>query len=507
VKEYITHYEKTWDKLMEYQDRYPLQEYAERSVLTTWKMSYEQVRTMKPEAARLLDQWAFLHPGDMSYELLENYIRSSEGSEEARGCESIAEDVLSFKDSVGVLAQYSLVNKTEGMSSFSIHAVVHEWSLYNIVDDRAREQLCVRAIRMVAKSVPTTKDAGDLQAARKLLLHTRMAARRHVKMREVANLQLELHRVAYFMSDWESSQEVVSLYLRALRGKEEAWGAKHTSTLHTLNNLGNLYADQGKMKEAEEMLLQALRGFEEAWGAKHTSTLDTVNNLGLLYWKQGKMKEAEEMLLRALRGKEEAWGAKHTSTLHTLNNLGLLYADQGKMKEAEEMLLRVLRGKEEVWGAKHTSTLNTVNNLGPLYADQGKMKEAEEMLLRALKGFEEAWGAKHTSTLDTVNNLGRLYADQGRMKEAEEMLLRALKGYEEAWGPEHVSTLDTVYGLGNLCRDQGEVAKAKEMYERAAEGYEDVEVDREAHIVYIRNQLSLLVATDGEAERGCQPIG
>jgi hypothetical protein len=45
------------------------------------------------------------------------------------------------------------------------------------------------------------------------------------------------------------------------------------------------------------------------------------------------------------------------------------------------------------------------------------------------------------------------------------------------------------------------------MYERAAEGYENVEVDREAHIVYIREQLSLLVATDCEAQRGCQPIG
>jgi len=275
----------------------------------------------------------------MLYELIGDYTRTFENSEEARDCKLIATNKLSFQDSVGVLAQYSLVNKTEGMSSFSIHAVVHEWSLYNIVDDRAREQLCVRAIRMVARSISSSKDAGDLQAARKLLPHTRMAARRHVKMREVADLQLELHQVAHFMSDWESSQEMVNLYLRALRGKEEAWGAKHTSTL------------------------------------------DTVNNLGLLYWKQGKMKEAEEMLLRALRGKEEAWGAKHTSTL------------------------------------------------------------------------------------------------------------------------------DTVYGLGNLYRDQGEVAKAKDMYKWAAKGYEDVEVDREAHIVYIRNQLSLLAATDGEAERGSQHIG
>ena len=60
------------------------------------------------------------------------------------------------------------------------------------------------------------------------------------------------------------------------------------------------------MKEAEEMYVRALRGYEEAWGVKHTSTLDTVNNLGALYWKQDKMKEAEEMYVRALRGYEEA---------------------------------------------------------------------------------------------------------------------------------------------------------------------------------------------------------
>jgi hypothetical protein len=31
------------------------------------------------------------------------------------------------------------------------------------------------------------------------------------------------------------------------------------------------------------MLLRALRGYEDAWGAKHTSTLDTINYLGILY--------------------------------------------------------------------------------------------------------------------------------------------------------------------------------------------------------------------------------
>jgi hypothetical protein len=84
LEEYIAHYDKTWSELMSYQDRYPLQEYPKRSVLTTWKMSYEQVRAVKPEAARLLDQWAFLHPGDMPYELVGEYARSFEDSEDEK---------------------------------------------------------------------------------------------------------------------------------------------------------------------------------------------------------------------------------------------------------------------------------------------------------------------------------------------------------------------------------------------------------------------------------------
>ncbi|SLM38378.1 beta transducin-like protein het-e4s [Lasallia pustulata] len=94
--------------------------------------------------------------------------------------------------------------------------------------------------------------------------------------------------------------EAEAMYRRVLEGREKAWGPEHTSTLDTVNNLGLLYKDQGKMAEAEAM--------EKAWGPEHTSTLDTVNNLGILYAAQGKMAEAEAMYRRALEGSEKAWG-------------------------------------------------------------------------------------------------------------------------------------------------------------------------------------------------------
>jgi hypothetical protein len=51
------------------------------------------------------------------------------------------------------------------------------------------------------------------------------------------------------------------------------------------------------------------------------------------------------------------------------------------------------------------------------------------------------------------------------------------------------------------------VVKAKTCTSGRQKGTRASEVDREAHIAYRLEQLSLLVATDGEADRDCQPTG
>ncbi|KAL6362010.1 hypothetical protein LRP88_05493 [Fusarium phalaenopsidis] len=288
-----------------------------------------------------------------------------------------------------------------------------------------------------------------------------------------------------------------AMYERALQGKEKTWGPEHTSTLNTVNNLANLYKDQGRLKEAEAMYERALQGYEKAWGPEHTSTLDTVNNLANLYKDQGRLKEAEAMYERALQGYEKAWGPEHTSTLNTVNNLAGLYQVQGRLKEAEAMYERALQGYEKAWGPEHTSTLDTVNNLAILYEVQGRLKEAEAMYERALQGYEKTWGPEHTSTLDTVNNLGLLYVDQGRLKEAEAMYERALQGKEKAWGPEHTSTLDTVNNLAILYKDQGRLKEAEAMYERALQGKEKAWGPEHTSTLNTVNNLAILYQVQG----------
>lgn len=114
-----------------------------------------------------------------------------------------------------------------------------------------------------------------------------------------------------------------------------------------------------QVRKAEEMYLRA---FEKFWDVDPSLTFDTVNNLGNLYQHQNKMKEAGEMYLRALSKYENSYGIDHPSTLITTNNLGILYSSQGKMEEAQKMFLQALTAYEKKFGVDHTSTLDAINN-------------------------------------------------------------------------------------------------------------------------------------------------
>ena len=103
------------------------------------------------------------------------------------------------------------------------------------------------------------------------------------------------------------------MYQRALAGKEKAWGPEHTSTLDTVNNLGNLYADQGKLKEAEQMYQRALGGYEKNFARGQIKTtvpmLNILENFGYLYKLTARREKALELYWRALDSAELMFGS------------------------------------------------------------------------------------------------------------------------------------------------------------------------------------------------------
>ncbi|KAK2600175.1 hypothetical protein QQS21_005120 [Conoideocrella luteorostrata] len=464
---YLRYYEESWTRL--HLSTPSLGSYEDRTLCSTWQVSYQQIQGKNPLAAYLLQWWAYFNNEDIWFELFQ--VIGEDSPEWA--CDLA--DELNFNAAIGTLHDYGLVEPHTSVDliesrGYSIHGCLHSWTIH-VLNQERNSYLSKLAVKCIASRVPPQNKAQFWLLQRRLLSHAVFCCATIQSSDENEDLNWAFYNLGILYADQGKLQEAEKIYLRALQGYEKAWGLDHTSTLNIVNNLGILYADQGKLQEAEKMYLRALQGKEKAWGLDHTSTLNIVNNLGILYADQGKLQEAEKMYLQALQGKEKAWGLDHILTLDTVNNLGNLYVKQGKLQEAEKMYLRALQGYEKAWGPDHTSTLNIVNNLGALYADQGKLQEAEKIYLRALQGYEKAWGPDHILTLDTVNNLGNLYVKQGKLQEAEKLLLRALQGYEQAIGPQGISryqpAINTRLNLGALLWDQGHILEARRYYQRA----------------------------------------
>src|SRR5262249_11825447 len=101
-----------------------------------------------------------------------------------------------------------------------------------------------------------------------------------------------------------------------------------------LNNLGNVYRDQGKYGEAEEFLKRALVTRERALGANHPDVASTLNNLAIVYRRQGKYSEAEGLYKRALAINEQALGTSHPNVAWTLNDMAVRYEGRGESGSA-----------------------------------------------------------------------------------------------------------------------------------------------------------------------------
>ena len=511
VSEYLENYKTSW---LELQRTSPaLLSYEDRTMISTWNLSYTHIRKEDKSAAKLLELWACFDNRDLWYDLLKA------GEDEAPDWFlNIISAKLAFYSAIGKLQKHALIEKLTESDGYSMHHCVHAW-VRSVLCTAVKGQNVKLALTCVEGSFPLDPAPGDWITKQRLSLHFERCLQLlpqwvnkskdsrksedcistffcslgrlyhdqgklteaesmyqrglagHEKNSNHGYIFSTVNLLGVLYEDQGKLTEADTMYQRALAGYEKAFGRDHISTLQTVNNLGVLYHDQGNLTGAESRYQRALAGYEKALGRDHTSTLDTVNNLGLLYHDQGNLTEAKSMYQRALAGYERSLGRDHTSTLKTINNLGVLYGRQGNLTGAESMYQRALAGYEKSLGRDHTSTLKTINNLGVLYGRQGNLTGAESMYQRALAGYEKSLGRDHTSTLKTINNLGVLYGRQGNLTGAESMYQRALAGYEKALGRDHTSTLNTVSNLGSLYRDQGNLTGAESMSQRILLSY------------------------------------
>ncbi|KAI1484454.1 hypothetical protein F5X96DRAFT_664167 [Biscogniauxia mediterranea] len=312
--EYLKQYEASRLLL---QDRSAQLSPHDRILHATWNVSYMHIEQQNKSAAMLLKLWACFSREDLWYELL--CVR---GSPAPRWLQALTADKPTFEQGMRLLCDYGLAETGTpslelGSESpgYSMHSCMHAWMEHALREAPDNHDLPRLAIACVSSHVLDTRHRGT---QRRLSPHVDRCA---------------------------------AMMMMARGGGDEA---APDAEPWMCQSLGSFYLGQGRFREAEHMYRRALRGKQEALGPAHVSTLDTVQGLGILYADQGQLGEAQDMYERALRGYAEVLGPAssdaHVSVLECCANLGRLRCRQGRLLDARQCYLRAWQGYSSVFG-------------------------------------------------------------------------------------------------------------------------------------------------------------
>jgi CHAT domain-containing protein/tetratricopeptide (TPR) repeat protein len=235
----------------------------------------------------------------------------------------------------------------------------------------------------------------------------------------------------------------------------------------SLNNLGLLLDDQGKLTQAEPLCRDALAMYRRLFKADHPDLAASLSNLGSLLVAQGKLTQAEPLFRDALAMQRRVFKGDHSSVAISLNNLATLLKAQGKLTEAEPHYRDALAMNRRLFKGDHPSVAQSLNNLGLLLDDQGKLTEAEPLFRDALAMRKRLFKGDHPSMAISLNSLALVLRAQGKLTEAEPLCRDALAMDRRLFKGDHPHLALSLSNLAVLLYAQGKLTEAEPLFRDA----------------------------------------
>jgi tetratricopeptide (TPR) repeat protein len=277
-----------------------------------------------------------------------------------------------------------------------------------------------------------------------------------------------------------------------------AYGPKSPSLMRALNQLGQVYKQQGRRDDAESSYRKSLEMHRELLGPDNSDTLSVQGNLGFQLMLNDKLSEAESLLADAAERMKRA-GGDANDRAELLNNLANLRQAQGRYAEAEATYREALADVTARMGEDHPFTLGLTNNLGSLLRTQGKFDEAIATQRKALELARKVFGPDHPDTLTLGNNFGLMLTEAGRYDEAHDVYLDTLDRRRRTLGEEHPATLLIRSNYGLLLQSMGRLDEAETIFRDVVEHMKRANGENHRDTLIALNNLGWLRFLRGDA--------
>jgi tetratricopeptide (TPR) repeat protein len=224
-----------------------------RSVATTWALNFSEVEE-SPASSDLLRLSAFLAPEDIPLDLLAPGLAQLDGSL-AQAVTGFKEDPLVLDEVVAPLLRYSLVQRLPDSHAYSLHRLTQAVIRQNLGPETEREW-AERALLALDWVFPEP-EVPVWPICQRLISHAQICAAWVRKWNiQSDRAALLLHKAAFYLGERAQYAEAEPLYRRALSIREKVLGPEHPDTATILDNLAELYRQQGRYAEAENLELK-----------------------------------------------------------------------------------------------------------------------------------------------------------------------------------------------------------------------------------------------------------
>ncbi|KAI4221404.1 MAG: hypothetical protein L6R40_008636 [Gallowayella cf. fulva] len=274
---------------------------ASNSVLATWQISFEYIRSDQPSAARLLSLMSFFDRQGIPEELITSRYEENN-------------NIMNFEEDIKVLRNYSLVALGIENDMFEMHRLVQFATRKWLEQRQEMERWKETYIAIMADAFPPGRYE-NWKRCRMLFPHAVLVLEyQPIKKSFLRPWTAVLSNAAWYAAEQGRYDEAEQMDRRALDGREKVLGKEHPDTLTSVSNLALVLRDQGKYDEAEQMNRRALDGSEKVLGKEHPDTLTSVYCLAYLLHQQQRYQMARPLYERALVGYRKVFRSHHPTT-------------------------------------------------------------------------------------------------------------------------------------------------------------------------------------------------
>jgi len=353
------------------------------------------------------------------------------------------------------------------------------------VPDITNPNLAAETVQRLA-TVLRPLEAGDVPAT---LAATEQIDRWAADLADPLTQARILYQLAEMLDDAGLRNEAQRRFERSLalsRVSEDRLG--HLGAGLSLQRLGAIHRDAGRLAEAKDCYRQAIQHFQAIDDPVRTG--GGWNNLGLVQHRGGDLDGAEDSYRQALALGKQAGDVRLRAT--SLGNLGKVALDRYRFAEAE----RQLRSAIELTRALDDPLLlaSQFGDLGNVLRARGRSAEAAQCYEEALQLAEDQGDTRGQHL--ALGNLGALYWERGELSRAFLYLERS-----HAISRKHGSTAQRVADLVHLALVHQELDELERAAERLQAALALAEESAFEHLPGVLTALGHLALGEGDLDQ------